>query len=129
MSVAATENRPLRIQRAEVADLREGAIAGRRVRLPSGQAVAMGSPLSRDQLKDLASGGITEIEVLSGTALRSDSVTSPATRARAAILQAVMRANLSTRPPARRASDGRRRHAPSRSRWRPRRGSRRSPTC
>jgi HD-GYP domain-containing protein (c-di-GMP phosphodiesterase class II) len=106
MSATATENRPLRIQRAEVADLREGAIAGRRVRLPSGQAVPMGSPLSRDQLKDLASGGVNEIEVLSGTALRSDSVTSPATQARATMLQAVMRANLATRPPARRAADG-----------------------
>lgn len=101
----ATENKPLRIQRAEVADLREGAIAGRRVRLPSGQSVPMGTPLSRDVLRELVSGGVTEIEVLSGSALRSESVNSPATQARASILQAVMRGNLKTKPPARRAVD------------------------
>ena len=106
MSLATqNESRPLRIQKAEIADLREGAIAGRRVRLPSGQSIPMGSPLSRDQIKDLAGGGVTEIEILSGTALRSDAVTSPATQARATLLQAVMRANLRTRPPARRAVD------------------------
>jgi len=106
MSLATqNESRPLRIQKVEIADLREGAIAGRRVRLPSGQSIPMGSPLSRDQIKDLAGGGVTEIEVLSGTALRSDSVTSPATQARATLLQAMMRANLRTRPPARRAVD------------------------
>ena len=71
MSLATqNESRPLRIHKAEIADLREGAIAGRRVRLPSGQSIPMGSPLSRDQIKDLAGGGVTEIEVLWGP--RSD---------------------------------------------------------
>lgn len=101
----ATDNGPLRIQKVEVADLREGAVAGRRVLLPSGQAVPMGSPLSRVHLKDLESAGIAEVEVLSGSAIRSDAITSPAAQARAAMLQAMMRANMRTRPPARRAVD------------------------
>lgn len=72
------------------------------MRLPSGARLPLGTPLTLEAVRALASSG-EQVEVLVGAAARPPSTASPAAQMRAGLLQAVMRANLETRDPAARA--------------------------
>ncbi len=91
-------------ERVAVRDLRPGAAAGRGLRLPSGATVALGTPLSGDQVEVLRSvAPQATVPILTRGAVGAVALGPKAVAARAEILQGALRANLPPWPAAGRA--------------------------